>query len=58
MYDDENYASVVQIKDTLVELQILKEVIRERQPALLGFWHEKYKSLFSPIALDTSLWDY
>ena len=46
------------IKDTLVELQILKEVIRERQPALLGFWHEKYKSLFSPIALDTSLWDY
>jgi hypothetical protein len=59
MYDEENYASIVQIKDTLVELQILKEVTpSERQPVLLGFWHEKYKSLYSPVARNTSLWDY
>ena len=58
IYDKDNYASAVQIKDTLIELQILKEVIAERQPVLLGFWHEKYKSLFSPVALDTSLWDW
>lgn len=58
MYDKANYTTVVQIKDTLIELQILKEVIPERQPALLGFWHEKYKSLFSPRALDTSIWDW
>ena len=57
IYDKENYASVAQIKDTLIELQILKEVVAERQ-VLLGFWHEKYKSLFSPVALDTSLWDW
>lgn len=58
MYDEDSYASVVQIKDTLVELQILKEVTPERQPMLLGFWHEKYKSLFSPVALNTDLWDW
>ena len=58
LYDKENYANVVQIKDTLVELQILTEFINERQPVLLGFWHEKYKSLFSPVAIDTSLWDW
>ena len=58
MYDYENYASVVQIKDTLVELQILKEVIPERHPVLLGFWHEKYKSLYSPIAKDMTFWDW
>ena len=57
-YDTEAYASVVQIKDTLIELQLLKEVIVGRNPALLGFWHEKYKSLFSPVALDGSLWDW
>lgn len=58
IYDEENYASIVQIKDTLIELQILKEVTAQKRPAQLGFWHEKYKSLYSPIALDTSLWDY
>ncbi len=58
MYDTEDYASVSQINRTLVELQILKEVTAERQPVLLGFWHEKYKSLFSPVALDASLWDW
>ena len=58
IYDTEAYASVVSIKDTLVELQILKETISERRPALLGFAHEKYKSLFSPLANDLDLWDY
>ena len=58
VYDNENYASVMQIKDTLVELQILSEIVPDRQPALLGFAHEKYKSLYSPIAIDRSLWEW
>lgn len=58
IYDTEAYASVISIKDTLVELQILKETISERRPALLGFAHDKYKSLFSPLANDLDLWDY
>ena len=57
-YDAENYASVAQIKDTLIELQILKEVVSERRTTLLGFWHEKYKSLFSPVALEMAQWDW
>lgn len=58
IYDTQAYASVVSIKDTLVELQILKETISERRPALLGFAHEKYKSLFSPLANDIDVWNY
>lgn len=57
-YDEESYASVVQIKDTLVELQILRELVSEQRSVLLGFEHEKYKSLFSPYAIDTSIWEY
>lgn len=57
-YDTEEHASVPQIKDTLVELQILKEVLEEKQPALLGFCHEKYKELYSPTANDVGIWEY
>ena len=58
IYDKTEYASVARIKDTLVELQILREVVPERQAVLLGFWHSKYKSLFSPVALNMDLWEW
>lgn len=58
LYDTKTFASIVQIKDTLVELQIIREIMLGRHSMLLGFAHEKYKSLYSPIALDTSIWDY
>lgn len=58
VYDNESYASVAQIKDTLIELHLLREVVCGRNPVQLGFWHEMYKSLFSPTATDTSQWDW
>ena len=53
-YDTEQYASIVQIKDTLVELQILREA--GSQPVMLMFNHENYRTIYSPIA-NGDLWD-
>lgn len=56
VYDKEEYASVVAIKDTLVELGVLREVTPEgMRLTVLGFAHEKYKNLYDPIVLDESL---
>lgn len=58
IYDMKEMISFVQIKDTLVELQVLREEFRERQTPLIGFGHEKYKSFFSPTANDLESWNY
>lgn len=57
-YQDKSIASLFQIKDTLVELQILREVSNGYQDSMLCFWHQKYKELYSPVALDMASWLY
>ena len=57
-YHGEGVAPLFQIKDTLVELQILREIPNGRQEPMICFWHQKYKELYSPVAVNMEVWNY